>query len=131
MLLKNENILPLKITGNTRIALIGPHANVTQDMLSSYRGANTLVNTQSPYQTFKRQYSNNEITYTLGCDYVCENVTNDAFTAAANAALSSDYAIVFLGIHPAPGQVLGTCGTQGTACEAEGIDRLNIRFPGL
>ena len=45
VLLKNENnILPLDLTSNLNIALIGPHANATQVMLSSYHGPNTVSN---------------------------------------------------------------------------------------
>ena len=43
VLLKNENnILPLDIRSNLNIALIGPHANATQVMLSNYHGSNTV-----------------------------------------------------------------------------------------
>eukprot|EP01084_Bolivina_argentea_P243365 408007_1 len=52
VLLKNENnnTLPLSRNSSKTYGFIGPHFNITQYMLSSYRGDNTLVNTHSPYQ---------------------------------------------------------------------------------
>ena len=47
---KNNNTLPLKRDNSIKYGFIGPHFNITQYMLSSYRGANTLVNSHSPYQ---------------------------------------------------------------------------------
>eukprot|EP01084_Bolivina_argentea_P317682 550834_1 len=121
VLLKNDNILPLSKTNTNgkTIAMIGPHADATQDMLSNYHGSNILVNSNSPYDAMKARglYS---VNYVQGCDYECK--TTKGFQAAVDAAKNADYAIVFLGLHPD-----GNC---EAACESEGWDRNTIEFPG-
>ncbi len=81
-----------------------------------------LVNSNSPYDAFK-SYGKYEIKY----DQACNNVscTNTDFSSAVNIAKNSDYAIVFLGLHPS-----GHCVKTDNACEAEGRDRNTIEFPG-
>eukprot|EP01084_Bolivina_argentea_P263558 446125_1 len=51
VLLKNNGILPLstKNVNGKKIALIGPNANATENMLSNYAGNNILVYSNSPY----------------------------------------------------------------------------------
>eukprot|EP01084_Bolivina_argentea_P243622 408373_1 len=122
ILLKNENnFLPLSIQNmkGKSIALIGPHANSTQDMLSNYHGSNILVDSNSPFMAMK-QRNIYDINYAQGCNYLC-NDTKD-FQNAITVAKSSSFAIVFLGLHPA-----GKC---ESACEAEGWDRNTVIFPG-
>ena len=117
VLLKNDkNILPLKTS--IKVALIGPHANATQDMLSIYRGTNNLVNSHSPYQAIKARGIS--ATYTQACDISCNST--DGFANAVTAAKAADVAIVFLGLHPGQGYT--------PAREDEGWDRLNITFVG-
>eukprot|EP01084_Bolivina_argentea_P317683 550836_1 len=126
VLLKNDNILPLSKTNTNgkTIAMIGPHADATQDMLSNYHGTNTLVNSNSPYQIFKAA-GGNSITYSQGCDVYCAKTSG--FANAVSAAKAADYAIVFLGLHP------DGCGgnpNEGSACESEGHDRNTIELAG-
>ena len=98
VLLKNENnILPLSQSKKLKIAMIGPHANATQDMLSNYHGTNTLVNSHSPLQAFSKR-NNVDILYSMGCDINCQ--TDDAFYDAIQTAIQADYAFVFLGLTP-------------------------------
>jgi beta-glucosidase-like glycosyl hydrolase len=116
VLLKNAgNILPL--SKSSVVALIGPHANATQDMLSIYRGTNDLVNYHSPYQAImnagiKVKYAPGSLLY--GTD-------TSGFDAAVTAAKSADVAVVFVGLHPGQG------GEE--AREDEGWDRFNITLP--
>ena len=98
MLLKNENqTLPISKTVSYKIAMIGPHANATQDMLSNYHGTNTLVNSHSPLQAFGRR-SSVSLQYAMGCDINCQS--DSGFADAVKIAQNSDYAIVFLGLTP-------------------------------
>ena len=130
VLLKNTaQTLPIGVSNGASFAFIGPHANATQDMLSSYRGANVLVNSQSPFQALLRKYPTNAAQFAKGCDDVVCNSTA-GFAHAIEAAKGATYAFVFLGLRPAPGQTASGCGDQGAACEAEGIDRKTIVFPG-
>ena len=43
-----------RVTDNNTFAFLGPHADATQEMLLSYRGANALVS-----QQMRRKYPNN------------------------------------------------------------------------
>eukprot|EP01084_Bolivina_argentea_P150739 263220_1 len=64
VLIKNEdNILPIKLKDNNKlnIAFIGPHFNITQYMLGSYRGANTLVDWHSPYQAMMNYIAQHQL----------------------------------------------------------------------
>ena len=126
VLLKNDgNMLPLSQTGNGKtIALIGPHAGATQDLLSNYHGTNLLVNSNSPYFAFKNDSVGYKIVYEIGCNVTCD--TTQGFNDAISAAKSADYAIVFLGLHPSHcnGNI-----NEGSACEAEGWDRNTIDLP--
>ena len=124
VLLKNNGILPLSSNGNGKsIAIIGPHGNATVDMLSNYHGTNILVNSNSPYEAFMAS-GGYKVTYSMGCDYGCNSTAG--FTEAVTAAKNSDYALVFLGLHPSH------CNdnvNRGAACEAEGWDRNTIDLP--
>eukprot|EP00484_Ammonia_sp_Unknown_P005082 CAMPEP_0197074090 /NCGR_PEP_ID=MMETSP1384-20130603/210934_1 /TAXON_ID=29189 /ORGANISM="Ammonia sp." /LENGTH=946 /DNA_ID=CAMNT_0042512931 /DNA_START=16 /DNA_END=2857 /DNA_ORIENTATION=- len=125
VLLKNDGILPIS-TANANgksIALIGPHANATKDMLSIYVGSNTLVYSNSPYDAFAA-YGKYQITYNLGCDYNCNSTAG--FDAAVSSAKAADYAVVFLGLHPLHCQQESNA---GAACEDEGWDRNTIDLP--
>ena len=49
VLLKNEGAL-LPLRKHMTVAVLGPHLNATQDMLSNYKGTNVLVDEHSPLQ---------------------------------------------------------------------------------
>ena len=119
VLLKNDNnILPISSTSVSNIALIGPHANATKNMLSSYEGTNTLVNSHSPYQSFVREIGDSvTISYEQGCNAI--NCTNTSgFANAVKVASNADYAFVFLGLCPGY-----TPQCHGAPQESEGHDR--------
>lgn len=116
VLLKNSgNLLPL--SKKTKVALLGPHYDATQDMLSIYVGANSLVGTHSPYLAI-----NNMGVKIIGATHGCDLFTNDTsgFAAAVNFAKQADVAIVFVGLHPGQG--------FGDAREDEGWDRFAKKF---
>ena len=135
VLLKNDNnILPVKVPTNGKIdiAFIGPHFNITQYMLGSYRGANTLANKHSPYQAMMNYINdtNNKVSldYAEGCDIVCN--TTSGFEEAITMAKNKDYVFVFLGLYGvqySPEVPYGLI--WDAARESEGCDRVNITFP--
>ena len=100
VLLKNDNnLLPLSVdtinNKNLKVALIGPHANATQNLLSNYHGPNTLVNSHSPMNAISSSVQN--IAYAPGCIYI--NCTNTSgFGEAVSIAKRSNVTIVFLGL---------------------------------
>lgn len=98
-----------------KVAIIGPHANATQVMLSSYHGTNTLVNSHSPLQALTARLGAGKIEYAIGCKSVGDNDTSD-IAAAVVAAKASDLAVVFIGLDE----------TQ----EKESLDRTTLVLPG-
>eukprot|EP01084_Bolivina_argentea_P148527 259646_1 len=118
VLLKNDGILPLKRDNSIKYAFIGPHFNVTQDMLSNYRGDNILVNSHSPFQIAKQQKIN--VQYSIGCNVRC--TSKQSFNDAINLAKTVDFVVMFLGLYP--------IGPQADGLEAEAYDRYNLSFPG-
>lgn len=113
VLLKNDGGL-LPVAPKKTLAVIGPHATATQDMLSNYHGTNILVDSHSPLAALQARASW-PVTYSAGLPSI-ESTDISGFAAAAAAAKSCDVAIVFVGIHQAQ--------------ESEGLDRINITLPG-
>ena len=116
-LLRNEgDLLPLD-TSSTKLAFIGPLADATQGLLSTYQGANTLVNNHSALQaaaalgldvTFERGHSTN-----------INDPNRSYIPPAVAAAKAADTAVLFLGLS-----------TLGKACEGEEHDRGATTLPG-
>ena len=97
------------------IAIIGPHANSTQALLSDYYGTNTVVNHHSPLQAIGRMLDGDRVRYSRGCD-VDSNDTSH-FDEAVNLAKTADSVVLFLGLDQDH--------------ESEGQDRKFIDLPGL
>jgi beta-glucosidase-like glycosyl hydrolase len=124
VLLKNDgNLLPLAI--DTKVALIGPHLNATQDMLSNYHGTNVLVDSNSPLQAFQR-YNNgaNLVGYEAVCSILdgCSTLPPTNVAHAQALATQADVAIIFIGLHPYRND-------SNPAMESEAVDRLNLTLP--
>ena len=90
-------LLPLSSAKLTSIALIGPLANATQQMLSIYAGTNTIVNSYSPLAAITARAAPAAVQYSPGCADVLCNST-DGFAAAVAAAHSAEIAIVIVGL---------------------------------
>jgi beta-D-xylosidase 4 len=124
-------LLPLRTGAASKVktmALIGPNANVTQDMLSNYHGANTLVEAHSPLLAITARAARDGVatTYSAGCLVI--NCTSGALIpAAAAAAGAADLAVVFLGLQPWHG---GPGGAAAGKSEGEETDRSDIALPG-
>jgi len=111
------------------IALIGPNANITDDMLSNYHGANTVVDSQSPLLAITRRAAVDDVavTFAEGCAVI--NCTSGAgIPAAVAVARAADFAILFLGLQPWHGSPGGQAAGKS---EGEESDRSDIALPGL
>ncbi|KAJ4952370.1 hypothetical protein NE237_029202 [Protea cynaroides] len=111
VLLKNENsTLPLNPNKFKNIALVGPHANATKDLLGTYIGVPCHVT--SPLNGFSAFAS---VTYSMGCaDVLCQN--DSLIFPAMKAAKNADATIIVVGLN--------------TLIENEGLDRLDLNLPG-
>jgi len=119
VLLKNEdNLLPIK-PGKT-IAVVGPHANATIDMLANYLGQicpkeddyGCIV---SPYLAIQCLNVGGKTYYSQGCTVT--GSSTDGFPAAVAAARQADYVVMVLGLNQ--------------DVEREGHDRTTIGLPGV
>lgn len=95
VLLKNENILPLK-KGINSIALIGPLANNNEDLLGSWAAAGEPENVITLLQGIKNILDDKvEINFALGCNF--NDNDSSGFDDAVDAALKSDVIIFAVG----------------------------------
>ncbi|OGE47696.1 hypothetical protein PENARI_c038G01420 [Penicillium arizonense] len=111
VLLKNDGTLPLS-KDTSSVALIGPWANFTQGLVGNYFDAANAPYLTTPLAAL--QQSSLDVNYAFGTNI--SSHTTDDFEAAIAAAKKSDV-IVFAG------------GIDNTV-EAEGLDRMNITWPG-
>lgn len=96
--LKNDKDL-LPLSKSTKLAVLGPHFNATQDMLSIYRGTNTLVNSHSPLDALSKMGT--VVASAQGCALASNDTSG--FAAAVEAAKKAQVAVVFVGLHPGQG----------------------------
>ncbi|XP_065184940.1 uncharacterized protein LOC135815553 [Sycon ciliatum] len=117
VLLKNDkSTLPLSVNKVKSVAVIGPQANATQDLLSNYHGTNTLVNSHSVLAGIINLAGQAvSVDYVAGLEDVASNDTSE-FDEAAGAAKKCDVAIICIGMT--------------TKQESEGHDRMDLLLPG-
>ena len=92
VLLKNENVLPLK--AGTKVALIGPLADSAIDMIGTWAAkgdAKDAVTLRAALQ----QKLGSSVTYAKGTEILTDSTTG--FAEAVNAAKTADVAVVALG----------------------------------
>jgi beta-glucosidase len=94
ILLKNENILPLKQT--QKIAVIGPLADAPHDQLGTWIFDGEKSHTVTPIGALKSEYKNISYVYEPALAY-SRDLKTDKFEKAKQAAASADVAVVFLG----------------------------------
>lgn len=120
--------LPASKFAGRKIALLGPNANSTLTLLSSYHGSNTLVQNNSILAAMKREAAATGfvLTYVPGCGTLRCNTTQ-GFPEAVTAAQEANVAIV----------VVGLCSDDcpngsddDGANEGEGMDRTSLALPG-
>jgi len=110
VLLKNDGTLPLVKTKVKSIALIGPNAQATKTLQGNYYGnAPYLISPQAGLAKYAT------VNYAKGCDISSND--RSGFTAACNAASTSDVTILVMGLDQSQ--------------ESEGHDRTSIALPGV
>ena len=107
----------LPLAAGTKVALIGPHFNASDDLLSQYKGSNNVVYRHTPLLSISKR--GNVVASAKGCGLW--NADQSGFPAAAAAARQAEVAVVFLGLHPQ-----WFDGGHGDADEGEDNDRINI-----
>jgi beta-D-xylosidase 4 len=119
VLLKNSgDILPL--TPGKKVAVIGPHANATVDLISNYHGSrcpgkNDFSCIVTPFEAISKANSGGTTTIATGCTVAGKAIDSD-IAAAVAAAKAADTVVLMTGID------------QGQ--EREGQDRYNTTLPG-
>ncbi len=96
VLLRNENGL-LPLNNNIKsIALIGPLADNSEDILGGWAGGGKPENTQTILDAFRKRHGNNlQINYARGCDFT--GTDSSGFDEAIYAANNSEVVILFIG----------------------------------
>lgn len=108
-LLKNDGILPLR-RNFSKVAVIGPWANATTQLLGGYQGNAPFLN--SPLSAFQTAWKS--VKYALGTNM--SDSSASGFATAMSAAKDADL-VIYLG------------GIDQTV-EGEGFDRQSITWPG-
>jgi len=91
VLLQNDETLPL--SGNKKIAIIGPHAKATVNLLGSWRASGGWDFVTSPFDAIKKY--NKNLYYAEGCAF--DGNDKKGFAQAVSAAKKSDVVLLFLG----------------------------------
>lgn len=94
ILLKNDNVLPLK--ENVKIAVIGPLANAPHDQMGTWVFDGDKNHTVTPLKALQTTYKNINYVYEPALSFSRDKSTAN-FEKAKQAAASADVAIVFLG----------------------------------
>ena len=105
----------LPLAGTEKVAMIGPQANFTLEMLSNYEGSNTLALGHSPLMAARA--AGLDVTWTPGHSMNVADGGRAQIPAAVAAARAADVAIVMVGL------CADHC-SGGKGVEDEGFDRL-------
>jgi beta-glucosidase-like glycosyl hydrolase len=96
-------LLPLKV--NTKVALLGPHLNSTQAMISIYHMDmngiySVLAEKHSPLMSITAHSNSSIIGHEPGCTDGVACLDTSGFSRAAALAKSAEVAVIFLGAIP-------------------------------
>ena len=125
VLLKNSGDLPLDVGGVKKLAVVGPNANSSLVLLSSYMGIPPFNVTVLQGLQEALKDTGVVVQYASGCpDVKCSN--NSDFNAALSTVADADYVIAVMGLD-------STVEREGedranTTCDSEPID--NLALPG-
>lgn len=94
VLLKNENLLPL--TASQKIALIGPVADISEDLMGCWNGHGEAKDVVTILSAMKSEYAGKaEILFAKGCDFDGDDASGIA--EAVSMAEQSDVVVLCLG----------------------------------
>jgi hypothetical protein len=113
----------LPLAASTKVAVIGPHFNASDAMLSNYKGSNNVVYRHTPLTAITKR--GNVVGSAPGS--ALSGADESGFPAAKEAATNADIALVFLGLHPQ----WFDADPDGDAREGEDLDRFNITLPDI
>ena len=117
----NSPLLPL--APGAKVALIGPHLNVSVDMLSNYHGDNLDVHNHTPLLALSRRGA--VVGHATGSGLFGNDTSG--FADAAALASKADVALVFVGLHP---QWFDDAPVDDSS-EGEARDREDILLPAV
>jgi beta-D-xylosidase 4 len=129
--LPGKAMLPLKRSDAGIVAMIGPMANATMNLLSGYHGSPPFL--VSPLAAMQAAFGPSSVTYAVGCNVSDRTAdTPPSIAAAVAVAKQADTVIIGLGLcgdnyGGGPPKEDATCFTID---EAEGKDRWNLTLPG-
>jgi beta-glucosidase len=127
VLLKNENnLLPLKRRLHS-IALIGPNANSSSNLLGDYAPSVVLQHVSTILDAIKAKLSpETRISYAKGCDINTQN--KSGFAEAVRAAQNADLAIVVVGEQARrEGESQGEPPTDGEGYDVASLDLTGVQ----
>ena len=118
VLLKNSH-KTLPLMPGAKVAVIGPHANATEDLLSNYHGSRCVDNKfdciESVHDAIAKANVGGQTVLAQGCS-IAGKPNAAAMSAAISAAKASDHIILAVGLDQSQ--------------EREGLDRTIISLPG-
>lgn len=128
---RGQLVLPLSKAEHKVVAMIGPMANASMNLLSGYHGTPPFL--VSPLDAMRATWESDNVLYHVGCN-VSDPTPGTAPSIAAAVEVAKTADVVVLG--------LGLCGDnygggppkEDSTCfridEAEGMDRWNLTLPG-
>ena len=143
-----KGLLPLDVTKFKSIAMIGPNANATSNLLGGYHGSppftpispliamqNAVVRARSNHHGTTRTGSDGEFTgstvrYAKGCTVNGDKNDNSTIAEAVRLAAEVDVVVMVLGLcgnNYGGEDPSGVCAVQ---TETEGVDRKSLVLPG-
>jgi beta-glucosidase len=136
VLLKNDDDL-LPLDGDDSLAVIGPKADDTQEMMGDYAypahysGEDVSVEATTPLDAIRARAGDTEITYEGGC--TTTGPSTDGFDAAADAAADADVALAFVGARSAVdfSDAAEDANNPSLPTSGEGSDIADLSLPGV
>ena len=128
VLLRNDGVLPLSLSAEQRIAVIGPNADRAEALFGCYSFLNHVL-AQHPaveagfavptvFDAVTAEFG--AVSFSRGC--AIDDDDRSWFTSAVTAASAADYAVLVMGDH---------AGLFGRGTVGEGCDRDDLELPGV